>query len=522
MAFYIFKLLVWNEPNGIDNAQGYRAKMLGDLSEPIKYIFTELPTSRDIEYYKKTGIDVNQMLSIHQYFTDSYSLEFSVRVEDKLEELQDSLHYTDIISSDGDIKLIKDGAVAASISRDDMYPDFCRAIYYFSDGCYLVRKENYMGRMPYVDYFVTASSDAGMYAKHVRRSYFNSDGTMAYEQIFSEGEKEWYLFPNGRICTNQEFFAEFIKKLNLTDKDVVLLDRLVQPGFMQSLLQFGNRAKIIAVFHSRHFLEKGEDTDRLYLNDEYYDWFKYSHRINTMVVSTPGQKKELAEKLCEYGCSVPQIEVIPAGGIDKLRYPESKRKPYSLVTVSRLYPSKKTEWIIRSVIKAHETNPRISLDIYGRGAAYAKYLQDLVVENNADSYIRFMGYMDVTEVYKNYEAFVTASLGETLGLSVMEAVGSGTAVIGLNVKYGNQVFVHPGENGYLVDFSHIESDEKQVIADMAEKIVLLFDEKEKLETFHNNSYEIAKDYLCEVVEKKWKNLLKIPINESGKICEIFS
>ena len=49
----------------------------------------------------------------------------------------------------------------------------------------------------------------------------------------------------------------------------------------------------------------------------------------------------------------------------------------------------------------------------------------------------------MTEIYKNYEVYVSASLLETLGLSIMEAVGSGMALIGLNVKYGNQVFIHP-------------------------------------------------------------------------------
>mgnify|MGYP002509176014 CR=1 FL=1 len=42
----------------------------------------------------------------------------------------------------------------------------------------------------------------------------------------------------------------------------------------------------------------------------------------------------------------------------------------------------------------------------------------------------------------------------------MEAIGSGTAVIGLNVKYGNRLFVHSEENGYLVDFdsSYVDND----------------------------------------------------------------
>ena len=104
MAIYIFKLLVWCAPNGIDNAQGYRAKILREYTDTVRYIFTELPTSRDIVYYKKMGIDVKQMLSVHQCLTDNDILEPSVRIEDKLKELKDSIHYTDIISNERDIK----------------------------------------------------------------------------------------------------------------------------------------------------------------------------------------------------------------------------------------------------------------------------------------------------------------------------------------------------------------------------------------------------------------------------------
>ena len=119
MAIYIFKLLVWCAPNGIDNAQGYRAKILREYTDTVRYIFTELPTSRDIVYYKKMGIDVKQMLSVHQCLTDNDILEPSVRIEDKLKELKDSIHYTDIISNERDIKLLKNGLVVASILRDE-------------------------------------------------------------------------------------------------------------------------------------------------------------------------------------------------------------------------------------------------------------------------------------------------------------------------------------------------------------------------------------------------------------------
>ncbi len=45
MAIYIFSLLVGYMPNGVDNAQGYRAGMLAEMGYDARYVFTELPTA---------------------------------------------------------------------------------------------------------------------------------------------------------------------------------------------------------------------------------------------------------------------------------------------------------------------------------------------------------------------------------------------------------------------------------------------------------------------------------------------
>ena len=102
----------------------------------------------------------------------------------------------------------------------------------------------------------------------------------------------------------------------------------------------------------------------------------------------------------------------------------------------------------------------------------------------------------MTEIYKNYEVYVSASLLETLGLSIMEAVGSGMALIGLNVKYGNQVFIHPEENGYLVDYDpkHSQEKEDELIECMADSIVEIFKDSERLERFHQFSYETGREF----------------------------
>lgn len=508
MTVYIFNLLVNYFPCGVDNAQAYRAGMLDAICGSVRDVYTKLPTARELNYYERIGIPINEMICAHQYFTDNHSLRAGGRVDVKLEKLRGSLHYTDIRYENDRINLLKNSRIIASIALCGEHKEYFHRILYFKEAK-LIRTEVYTDGLLYAEYYMTAVSEGRPYAKLTRRTFFNRNGSVAYDQIFDEN-KEWYLFPDGRCCTKSEFLAEFVKKLNLTEKNVVLLDRFSQFDFVQPLFRFGNRARFIAVVHSGHYFEKNETPNRLYLNSDYFYLFKYARFVDKIVVSTQEQKKEFMEKQREHGQRVSEIEVIPAGGISRLRYPETGRKPYSLLAVSRLDTDKRVDWIIKAVIKAHRENPEVSLTIYGNGKpAYIQELQCLAIENDAQQYIRFMGYADVTEVYKDYEVFLSSSLLETLGLSVMEAVGSGMAAIGLNVKYGNRLFIHPGENGYLVDADpeNVGDGERQ-IEDMAGKIVEIFRDRERLEVFHRRSYEIAGEFLSSKIQEKWKRLLR--------------
>ena len=57
------------------------------------------------------------------------------------------------------------------------------------------------------------------------------------------------------------------------------------------------------------------------------------------------------------------------------------------------------------------------------------------------------------DVYPQYELYVTTSQWETFGLTLMEAVGAGLALVGFDARYGNPTFIKDGENGYLVPYS---------------------------------------------------------------------
>lgn len=131
MAVYVFNLLVGYLPNGIDNAQGYRAQMLKEFEKNVWHIFTELPGKREFDIYRKAGIDVEQMLSLHQYFTDNHTLKASVKTEDKLQELKKSLEYTSVEYKEHEIRLFKDGLVIVSILLDEYNKEYFYCIYFF-------------------------------------------------------------------------------------------------------------------------------------------------------------------------------------------------------------------------------------------------------------------------------------------------------------------------------------------------------------------------------------------------------
>ena len=112
------------------------------------------------------------------------------------------------------------------------------------------------------------------------------------------------------------------------------------------------------------------------------------------------------------------------------------------------------------------------------------------------------------EIYKDYEVFLTASTFETLGLSILEAISSGTAVIGLNVRYGSRLLVRPGENGYLIDFDPGSSEEEKIVDRIAEKMVDIFTDQERLERFHEHSYDISSQFMVQEVGDSWKRLIQ--------------
>ena len=133
-------------------------------------------------------------------------------------------------------------------------------------------------------------------------------------------------------------------------------------------------------------------------------------------------------------------------------------------------------------------------------------LKELINELSANSYIKLCGQHDLTEIYKNYEAYISGSTSEGFGLTLMEAVGSGLPIVGFDVRYGNQNFIDHCNNGYIISV-HDDMDKKERVDELAKSIICMFTEAD-MKAFHEHSYKKAHEYLTKEVEKRWEKLIK--------------
>ena len=219
MSIYIFSQGIGCKTDSIDYIRIYKKCLLNDASDSIKYIFAEVPERKEIDNYSKIGIKTGQLVNMYQFFTDKHTLELSVKTEDKLKELKDLIHYTRVTYHGSEIQLIREGYVIATIFLDEKDNGYFWGICYFSY-TKLLRMEIYTDGIMYTNFCITAKSEGGLYAKLVRRSFYNCDGFVAYDQLLEEG-KEYFLFPDGGFYNKQEFIDEFIKKLDLSKQDTI-------------------------------------------------------------------------------------------------------------------------------------------------------------------------------------------------------------------------------------------------------------------------------------------------------------
>lgn len=504
MTIYNINLGIGWASSGVEYAQIYRAKLLRSVGLKAKFIFMDFISADNIEHLTKNiGFEDSEVIWLYQYFTDvkiaptTYTLAQVLASFNKepLEIIRDTdMKTIRLVFGDGDF---------VTCYACDMDKELIERAEIVSRGC-LIQKEYYTYTKNFVEYFSPMNGHAQLY----QRTWLNEDGSVAYEEIINEvdgrQETQVYRFPNHVFYSKQEFVAHFMRSLSLTDKDLLILDRETDIG--QAIFANKGAAKLVVIVHADHFSENPAEKDYILWNNYYEYQFEHADEVDYIINSTDAQTNLLKEQFAQYTNIKPkEILTIPVGSLDQLRHPEGERKPFGLITASRLASEKHIDWLIHSVVKAHEQLPEITFDIYGTGGERAM-LEQLIHELNAEEYIRLMGHHHMADVYRNYSAYLSASTSEGFGLTLLEAVGSGLPIIGFDVRYGNPTFIRDGENGYLIPEARPD-DLDAMTTEYAEKIVQLFTQHSQ-EDLSRVSYEVAEPYLDEHIAQRWYDLVQ--------------
>lgn len=486
MTIYTFNLLVGYEPNGVDVAQASRAIMLRELNAPAKFVFTTWPQPYKLDYYLSLGHRYEEFLHAYVCFTDQDGYIPSLTVGALQQQFQ--LTRLDLKKQDETEFLYEFSDGSRLIFTMDPYKKGCvRYVDYLTNGI-LLKREWYGARKLVTEYF-----EKGIL---IRRSFHNQDGHIAFEEL-KQGATWLYRLGNEILVSQTEVMRRFLARLSLTREDTLLLDRAALIAFARPILELHSPAKLGFVFHSEHEFKNGG------LYYEYYYIFKYAERFDFFITATEAQKAVLETTLHKQGLNNATIYALPVGHLDSLSYPDGQRKPLSLITASRLDPRKRLDLAIRAVALAHDKEPDLHFDIYGKGVEQAN-LEQLIDDLGAGSYIHLRGHANLQQIYPQYELYVTTSQWETFGLTLMEAAGAGLALVGFDARYGNPTFIKDGKNGYLVSYDET-MDEDLLVSDMAGKIVAVLEGN--LESMHQASYDLAKTYLKPEILEAWRKLL---------------
>lgn len=478
--------------SGVEYAQAYRASILRKVNVPAKFIFTDMFQQENIAHFTQNiGFTDDEIIWLYTFFTD-----VAVRATSyPLEQFVASLPETAVVETKSDTAIRyrmegQDAAVVVFFKKDSQ--DIVQKVEYLSKGK-LIRKDYYSYTKMFSEYYLPDNNGPRLY----RRTFLNEDGSIAYEELIT-GNKSLFRFPDSILYSTEELIGRMLDQLQLTDKDILLLDRATGTG--QAVMRHKGPAKLAVVVHAEHYSE-GATTEETVLWNNFYDYqFTNAQHIDAFITSTDAQTEVLLQQFQKYQGLSPKVVTIPVGSLDQLVEPVKGRKPFSALTCSRLAPEKHIDWLVKGVALAHQDLPELTFDIYGEGAQRSN-LTKLIEELGAGDYIRLMGHKDLTNVYQEYQVYLSASTSEGFGLTLMEAIGSGLAMIGLNVPYGNQTFIKDGENGFL--FERVQPDNPQDYAEEFAASLRALYRSENLLSYHQRSYQVAEEFLTERLEEKW-------------------
>lgn len=258
--------------------------------------------------------------------------------------------------------------------------------------------------------------------------------------------------------------------------------------------------KVIYTAHGFHFF-KGASIKNWML---FYPVEKYLSKYTDCLITINSEDCELAHKKKFRAGKIYKVHGVGVE-LDKFKAVDADEKArlraeygYDGDTFIMIYPAdlsvrKNQPMLFDALQKIAEKNKNVKLLLPGQPIRLEEYKR-MVSERGIADNVEFLGYRrDINNLVGLSDLSVASSFQEGLPINIIEAMAMGNAIVATDVR-GNNDAVEDGVNGYLVPVG--DSDL------MAEKILELMNDREKLRTFGENGLDMVKDFSTENVNRE--------------------
>ncbi len=214
----------------------------------------------------------------------------------------------------------------------------------------------------------------------------------------------------------------------------------------------------------------------------------------------PYQKEWLTK---EYGFSENKIVYIP-NGIDRSIFKKSRKifeNRFIISYIGRLKEYKGVQHVIKILPDLIKKNNNLLFVIIGKDEGYYNELKNLVRKLKLENNIKFLtnsGDKQRDEFLESSEIFLMPSEWEAFGISILEAMAKGNAIISTKTEGGK--FLVSENNGLLYDFEDEESLKKNLEILISNSIV-----REKMQKANiKKAKEFTWDKIAKTIEEEYK------------------
>jgi glycosyltransferase involved in cell wall biosynthesis len=198
----------------------------------------------------------------------------------------------------------------------------------------------------------------------------------------------------------------------------------------------------------------------------FYPFEKLTYRRAYKIISDcEDTTRVLVER---YGIPEEKITVIPCA-VDNTKFHRTNqaRKPDSIFYIGRIDTRKGVDFLIRSMPFVVQQVPDALLLVGGSGGHLDK-MKALVSRLNLERNVTFLGFVpddQLNALYNQTQCVVVPSIFEGFGITVIEAIATGTRVVGTDVD-GIRSTINSGDYGSLVPYGDCKALAEALVTEL--------------------------------------------------------